>query len=211
MGDEAAPFAWGGTASTLLRDTKRAQHAGDRLPPFAADDVREVRRELRTQAERAEDMQNNPHIDLSAGGEFYPSYALLCSSALRNKRCLHAYCRTRQDALTDAFWQTGQVLPEHTMGCLAPAEATFFRGYSSLCSAYMESQGLNLRSNLFSPPQITDMAFVRGKKDFHYMCPTTGNELMVTRGKFFVVTQEEATSLMQQGSVESVIEGCHET
>eukprot|EP01060_Flectonema_neradi_P001139 TRINITY_DN1067_c1_g1_i1.p1 TRINITY_DN1067_c1_g1~~TRINITY_DN1067_c1_g1_i1.p1 ORF type:complete len:213 (+),score=18.13 TRINITY_DN1067_c1_g1_i1:311-949(+) len=204
---EKTPFAWGGTAVALLRVAKRASDAGDRLPPYAAAEVRQIREEAMSQADRSVAMSENPYIDISSTGEFYPSQVIANEAALRNKRCLYAYTNMRQQALSDAYWQVGQNLPQSTSTCLSPAESHFYRSYNSLASSYQESLGLNLRAHLHSPPQTSEMAFVRGLKNFTYMCPQTGTEVIVSKGKFFVVSQEEAAALTQQGSVEPVIEG----
>ncbi|KAJ9450066.1 putative DNA replication complex GINS protein PSF1 [Diplonema papillatum] len=202
------PFAWGGCATTLLRASKRARDNGDRLPPFAAVDFREVKEEIEGQVQRVGDLESNPHVTLQKGGGFAMTHTLLCEAALRNKRALSAYQKLREEALMDAFWQVGQNLPAHTVACLSPAEHAFFRAYASLTAAFMEAHDpLNLRACLHAPPQITDVAFVRGIKDFTYVSANTGEELVVRKGKFFVVTHEEATALMQQGSVEPVVEG----
>ena len=204
---EKTPFAWGGTAVSLLRAAKRAGDAGDRLPPYAAAEVRQIREEALKQVDRSSSMNDNPYIDISDNGEFYSSQVIANEAALRNKRCLQSYTTMRQQALSDAYWQVGQNLPQSTSTCLSPSESLFYRSYNSLASSYQESLGLNLRAHLHSPPQTSEMAFVRGLKNFTYMCPQTGNEVVVSKGKFFVVSQEEAAALTQQGSVEAVVEG----
>eukprot|EP01064_Diplonema_japonicum_P012356 TRINITY_DN1983_c1_g2_i1.p1 TRINITY_DN1983_c1_g2~~TRINITY_DN1983_c1_g2_i1.p1 ORF type:complete len:213 (+),score=47.57 TRINITY_DN1983_c1_g2_i1:505-1143(+) len=205
---EKTPFAWGGTAVSLLRTSRKADLNGDRLPGYAADEIREIRDETKTQVEKSMNMRENPHVDMSKEGGFYPAHTIACEAALRNKRVLHCYENMRRIAMCDAYWQVGQNLPQHTMTSLSPGESNFYRAYSSLCSAYMESQNLNLRSNLYHPPQVTDMVYVRGLKECTYVSAETLEEIKIKKGKFFVVTQEEATILMQQGSVEPVIEGC---
>ena len=202
-GEAGGGFAWGGCASELIRSSKRAHGAQDRLPQYAAESVEKVKKEMSVQVEQAEMLRENPNVDFR---EYYSTHTLLCEGALRNKRMLHTYARMREHALTDAYWQVGQNLPGPTAACLSPAENTFFRSYSSLCSAYMESHGLNLRASLRRPPHVTDMVSVRGLKDFTYMSPETGQEHAVRRGKLFIVTQEEAEALVQQGSVEPVNE-----
>ena len=203
--EDGAPYAWGGPATSLLQAAKRASGAGDKLPPYASDDVQAVRAEMAMQVEHAQDLRENPHVDMSTpDAQFYPSHTLLCEAALRNKRILHAYARLRQHALTDAYWQVGQNIPTHTLANLHSSEALYYRGYSSLCSAYMDKCDINLRANLRRPPHVTDMTFVKGLKDFTYMSPETGQSLLVRKGKLFMVTQEEADALVQQGSVEAV-------
>eukprot|EP01062_Namystynia_karyoxenos_P075063 TRINITY_DN7220_c0_g1_i1.p1 TRINITY_DN7220_c0_g1~~TRINITY_DN7220_c0_g1_i1.p1 ORF type:complete len:245 (+),score=77.70 TRINITY_DN7220_c0_g1_i1:78-737(+) len=196
-------FPWCASATQLLLGYKRArENDGNRLPPFAAKLVRQAREESEQQVQRAVDIQNNPHADLGLPA-FQAAVECHLEAAQHNRRCLRAYACARREALCDAFWQVGQNIPQRTMDNLSEEEEVFFRGYSRLCTRYMEEIGVGpLGAYAHAPPRVTDVVLVRGLKDHRFISAATGQETVITRGNMVCLTEEEAAPLLQSGVVQ---------
>eukprot|EP01065_Artemidia_motanka_P008908 TRINITY_DN14522_c0_g1_i1.p1 TRINITY_DN14522_c0_g1~~TRINITY_DN14522_c0_g1_i1.p1 ORF type:complete len:230 (+),score=100.09 TRINITY_DN14522_c0_g1_i1:56-691(+) len=197
--EDQLAFPWGGAAGRLLSDYRKECSRGNRLPPYAADQLRQVGEQTAGLLQRAGDMRENPHVDADAQA-FQAACLVVTEAALHNRRCARAYAVARREALCDAFWQVGHNLPPRTAGNLSRQEETFLRTYTSLCTQYMEELGAgSLRDYPQAPPPVTDGVLLIGLRDFEFVSASAG-EIKVTKGGMLLLSEEDSRPLLAAGA-----------
>ncbi|EFZ00281.1 DNA replication complex GINS protein PSF1 [Metarhizium robertsii ARSEF 23] len=205
-----------------VQHAKRTQNLAH-LPPYQAELVRAVTREVRDLDKDVKDLLE------PFQGSFDPSadQAVACTllvnhlSMRRNKRCLLAYHRTRTDKLEELVWNGSDVVDlsgqqvrdssaangaptagEASTSSLSPQEEEYVRQYSDLLAAYKgQWTDIDLTGSLEPPRDL--FIDVRVLKDAGEI-QTEYGAITLTKNSQFYVRQGDVERLIAQGYLQKL-------
>lgn len=207
------------TRSPQVQHAKRTQ-ALAHLPPYQAEIVRAVTREVRELNNDVNDIMSSMQGSFNPSADPATACALLVDhlAMRRNKRCLLAYHRTRSDKLEEMCWNGIDVLERQQqqqqqqargaggkdlggdMGntsSLSPEEEEYVRQYSDLLAAYKgQWTDIDLTGSLEPPRDL--FIDVRVLKDAGEI-QTEYGAITLTKNSQFYVRQGDVERLIQQG------------
>ena len=194
------------SAIELVKELRAMEESHTAFGAYSEWHVQEAIRTIQSANSVIDQTTANPFVQLSS--PYYAAYLEYHrAAALRGKRCLCAYWKGRQDALTTLWWE-GREHEAH-VHC-TDAERGFLRGLDSLLVGYMQCLPvpLDLRSYATRPPcsPPTQVVRVRGKKNYSYVSPSTMHAVTVYDGKLCSIAIEDAELLLQHNVVELVDE-----
>ncbi|KAL0635029.1 DNA replication protein psf1 [Maublancomyces gigas] len=212
---------YGDLGLKLVQHAKRTQSLAH-LPPFQAEIVRAVTREVRdldrdvTEMLEPFDGQFNPAEDPATACSLLVRH--LCMR--RNKRCLLAYHRVRSDKIEDMCWSGSDLLEQIQQGAskkqeeeseggggvntssLSPEEAEYARQYSDLLAAYKgQWTDIDLTGSLEPPRDL--FIDVRVLKDAGEI-QTEYGAITLTKNSQFFVRQGDVERLITQGFLQKL-------
>ncbi|KAF5125662.1 DNA replication complex GINS protein PSF1 [Metarhizium anisopliae] len=216
---------YGDMGVKLVQHAKRTQNLAH-LPPYQAELVRAVTREVRDLDKDVKDLLE------PFQGSFDPSadQAVACTllvnhlSMRRNKRCLLAYHRTRTDKLEELVWNGSDVVDlsgqqvrdssaangaptagEASTSSLSPQEEEYVRQYSDLLAAYKgQWTDIDLTGSLEPPRDL--FIDVRVLKDAGEIQTEYGDTsaITLTKNSQFYVRQGDVERLIAQGYLQKL-------
>ncbi|EOD48415.1 GINS complex subunit Psf1 [Neofusicoccum parvum] len=210
---------YGELGNKLVQHAKRTQ-ALAHLPPYQAEIVRAVTREVRELNNDVNDIMSSMQGSFNPSADPATACALLVDhlAMRRNKRCLLAYHRTRSDKLEEMCWNGIDVLERQQqqqqqqargaggkdlggdMGntsSLSPEEEEYVRQYSDLLAAYKgQWTDIDLTGSLEPPRDL--FIDVRVLKDAGEI-QTEYGAITLTKNSQFYVRQGDVERLIQQG------------
>ncbi|TDZ13005.1 DNA replication complex GINS protein PSF1 [Colletotrichum sidae] len=215
---------YGDLGNKLVQHAKRTQNLAH-LPPYQAETVRAVTREVRDL-----DKDVTGLLEPFQQGSFNPSadQATACAllvdhlSMRRNKRCLLAYHRTRTDKLEELAWKGVDVLDlsgqqqvrgagsstgaanggDGQTSSLSPQEEEYVRQYGDLLAAYNgQWTDIDLTGSLEPPRDL--FIDVRVLKDAGEI-QTEYGAINLTKNSQFYVRQGDVERLIAQGYLQKL-------
>ncbi|KAH7022848.1 hypothetical protein BGZ61DRAFT_525261 [Ilyonectria robusta] len=210
---------YGDLGNKLVHHAKRTQNL-THLPPYQAEIVRAVTREVRDLKKDVDELLE-PFDD---GFQPTEEQAIACTVLVnhlamrRNKRCLLAYHRTRTDKLEELVWNGSDVVDlsgqqvrdaagtsnggavgagDATTSSLSPQEEEYVRQYGDLLAAYKgQWTDIDLTGSLEPPRDL--FIDVRVLKDAGEI-QTEYGAITLTKNSQFYVRQGDVERLIAQG------------
>lgn len=182
-------------AFRLIKDLQRA---GDNLPAFNDDLVRQVLEEMQALYEQN---LKDANTTVSGNASYFHGVHLRHTALERNQRCLLAYIYNRLQKIRKMRWEFGSILPADVKYNLSEAEIQWFSNYSKTLASYMrsigDSHGLNLMQDLKPPKslyievrclvdygkfELDDGEVIVLKKNSQHLLPRSQCELLIRQG-----------------------------
>ncbi|XWW92592.1 hypothetical protein V2A60_000517 [Cordyceps javanica] len=217
---------YGDLGVKLAQHAKRTQNLAH-LPPYLAEIVRAVTREVRDLEKDVADLLEPFQGSFDPAADQAVACTLLVNhlAMRRNKRCLLAYHRTRTDKLEELVWNgsdvadlsgqqvrdpsgagAGDGLPvaagERSTSSLSPQEEDYVRQYSDLLAAYKgQWTDIDLTGSLQPPRDL--FIDVRVLKDAGEI-QTEYGAINLTKNSQFFVRQGDVERLIAQGYLQKL-------
>lgn len=214
---------YGDSGIKLVQHAKRTQNLAH-LPPYQAELVRAVTREVRDLNKDVDDLLEPFQGSFDPSEDQAVAYTLLVNhiSMRRNKRCLLAYHRTRTDKLEELVWNgadvvdlsgqqvrdgssrnsTGLTSGDGSTSSLSPQEEDYVRQYGDLLAAYKgQWTDIDLTGSLEPPRDL--FIDVRVLKDAGEI-QTEYGAITLTKNSQFYVRQGDVERLIAQGYLQKL-------
>ncbi|KAM0260528.1 hypothetical protein ACHAQJ_002762 [Trichoderma viride] len=215
---------YGDSGIKLVQHAKRTQNLAH-LPPYQAELVRAVTREVRDLNKDVDDLLEPFQGSFDPAEDQAVAYTLLVNhiSMRRNKRCLLAYHRTRTDKLEELVWNgadvidlsgqqvrdagasrnsTGLTSGDGSTSSLSPQEEDYVRQYGDLLAAYKgQWTDIDLTGSLEPPRDL--FIDVRVLKDAGEI-QTEYGAITLTKNSQFYVRQGDVERLIAQGYLQKL-------
>ncbi|KAI1640341.1 DNA replication complex GINS protein PSF1 [Biscogniauxia mediterranea] len=216
---------YGDLGNKLVQQAKRTQNLAH-LPPYQAEIVRAVTREVRDLDKDVTDLLEPFQGSFNPADDQGTACTLLVNhlSMRRNKRCLLAYHRTRTDRLEELVWKGYDVVDlagqqvrdgpgnhnsasgagnnDGGTSSLSPQEEDYVRQYSDLLAAYKgQWTDIDLTGSLDPPRDL--FIDVRVLKDAGEI-QTEYGAITLTKNSQFYVRQGDVERLIAQGYLQKL-------
>ncbi|KAK5990827.1 DNA replication complex GINS protein PSF1 [Cladobotryum mycophilum] len=212
---------YGDLGMKLVQHAKRTQNLAH-LPPYQAEIVRAVTREVRDLDKDVADLLEPFQGSFDPAADQAVACTLLVNhlSMRRNKRCLLAYHRTRADKLEELVWNGADVIDlsgqqvrdtgngagvssgDGATSSLSPQEEEYVRQYSDLLAAYKgQWTDIDLTGSLEPPRDL--FIDVRVLKDAGEI-QTEYGAITLTKNSQFYVRQGDVERLIAQGYLQKL-------
>ncbi|KAL6818645.1 hypothetical protein GGI42DRAFT_310393 [Trichoderma sp. SZMC 28013] len=214
---------YGDLGIKLVQHAKRTQNLAH-LPPYQAELVRAVTREVRDLNKDVDDLLEPFQGSFDPAEDQAVAYTLLVNhiSMRRNKRCLLAYHRTRTDKLEELVWNGADVIDlsgqqvrdggasgtkgvasgDGSTSSLSPQEEDYVRQYGDLLAAYKgQWTDIDLTGSLEPPRDL--FIDVRVLKDAGEI-QTEYGAITLTKNSQFYVRQGDVERLIAQGYLQKL-------
>ncbi|KAJ4855189.1 GINS complex protein domain-containing protein [Trichoderma breve] len=189
---------YGDLGIKLVQHAKRTQNLAH-LPPYQAELVRAVTREVRDLNKDVDDLLEPFQGSFDPAEDQAVAYTLLVNhiSMRRNKRCLLAYHRTRTDKLEELVWNGADVID-----LSGQQEEDYVRQYGDLLAAYKgQWTDIDLTGSLEPPRDL--FIDVRVLKDAGEI-QTEYGAITLTKNSQFYVRQGDVERLIAQGYLQKL-------
>lgn len=201
---------YGDLASKLIQDARRTQNL-DNLPAYHDELINAIVRETHDISKHVgelgqlyREMQQEisqqtmvPEEDLQENRQMLAAVLVSRLSMTRNKRCLLAYQKLRNDKIERYAWSDLDYLDPANTYNLAPAEQEYLKDYSEMLADYKGIwSDIDLTGSLEPPKDL--FIEVRVLKDAGEI-QTEYGVFNLTKGSQFYVRETDVQQLVQQG------------
>ncbi|XP_022902488.1 DNA replication complex GINS protein PSF1-like [Onthophagus taurus] len=197
---------FGEKAVGLIKELDRNQ---DLLPPYNADLVLEVKKEIHDLAVQNQNdaAESNETMRTPGSISYLPTVRIRHIAIKRNLRCLMAYNYNRLTTIRKMRWEFGSVLPVEIKGNLSPTESAWFTRYSNILAKYMRSLSedgiVNLGVDLKPPKSLYIQ--VRCLTDYGKFELNDGRVLLLKKNSRHYLPRNECEELIRQGVFQHIM------
>lgn len=187
-------FPYGRRAVRLLEELKRS----DWLSKYDEDGVRAVLDEMHS-LQRMQSKMEQERIGEWGNANVAVTLQVLHVSILRNKRCLLAYVKYRQDVLQARWWSgLGTKLEPDEIARLAPAEVEYYAAFQDIMADVMDEDAMGIDLCAYSAPGRDLDVQVEALKDAGTILLQSGAIVRFTKGSTYALRRTDVEALIKQ-------------